>query len=224
MAAKAIAIEIGYSLTKVCEVDYKAKTHKIYKSFTVSNGAEVVNDGALMPSQEYVEKLRSALAANHVKAKQVVFTMTSSRIASREVTIPFVKENRIADVVNANASDYFPVDLSQYQLAYTILGTIGEQKGSQQYKLLVMAVPTALLSGYYDLAKALKLEVAAIDYASNSIFQVVKDECAKGKHMIVKIDERSSLVMAVENSVLTFTRSVSYGVDEIIDTDRKSVV
>lgn len=218
MAAKAIAIEIGYSLTKVCEVDYKAKTHKIYKSFTVSNGAEVVNDGALMPSQEYVEKIRSALAANHVKAKQVVFTMTSSRIASREVTIPFVKENRIADVVNANASDYFPVDLSQYQLAYTILGTIGEQKGSQQYKLLVMAVPTALLSGYYDLAKALKLEVAAIDYASNSIFQVVKDECAKGKHMIVKIDERSSLVMAVENSVLTFTRSVSYGVDEIIDT------
>lgn len=218
MAAKAIAIEIGYSLTKVCEVDYKAKTHKIYKSFTVSNGAEVVNDGALMVSPEYVGKLRSALAANHVKAKQVVFTLTSSRIASREVTIPFVKENRIADVVNANATDYFPVDLSQYQLAYTILGTIGEQKGSQQYKLLVMAVPTALLSGYYELAKALKLEVAAIDYAGNSIFQVVKDECAKGKYMIVKIDERSSLVMAVENSVLTFTRSVSYGVDEIIDT------
>ncbi len=218
MAAKAIAIEIGYSLTKVCEVDYKAKTHKIYKSFTVPNGAEVISDGALMVSPEYVETLRSALSANHVKGKQVVFTITSSKIASREVTIPYVKENRIADVVNANATDYFPVDLSQYQLAYTILGTIGETKGAQQYKLLVMAVPTALLSGYYDLAKALKLEVAAIDYAGNSIFQVVKDECAKGRHIVVKIDERSSLVMAVENSVLSFTRSVSYGVEEIMDT------
>lgn len=218
MAAKAIAIEIGYSLTKVCEVDYKAKAHKIYKSFTVSNGAEVINDGALMISPEYVENLKGALSANHVKAKQVVFTITSSRIASREVTIPFVKENRIADVVNANATDYFPVDLSQYQLAYTILGTIGETKGAQQYKLLVMAVPSALLTGYYDLAKALKLEVAAIDYASNSIFQVVRDECAKGKHIVVKIDERSSLVMAVENSVLTFTRSVSYGFEEVMET------
>ena len=218
MAAKAIAIEIGYSLTKVCEVDYKAKTHKIYKSFTVPNGAEVISDGALMVSPEYVETLRSALSANHVKGKQVVFTITSSKIASREVTIPYVKENRIADVVNANATDYFPVDLSQYQLAYTILGTIGETKGAQQYKLLVMALPTALLSGYYDLAKALKLEVAAIDYAGNSIFQVVKDECAKGRHIVVKIDERSSLVMAVENSVLSFTRSVSYGVEEIMDT------
>lgn len=131
--------------------------------------------------------------------------------------IPFVKENRIMDVVNANASDYFPVDLSQYQLAYTILGTVGE-KGSQQYKLLVMAVPSALLTGYYELAKALKLEVAAIDYASNSIFQVVKEECAKGKHIVVKIDERSSLVMAVEDSVMTFTRNVSYGVEEVIQT------
>ena len=218
MAAKAITIEIGYSLTKVCEVDYKAKTHKIYNSFTVQNGVEVINDGVLTASPEYVENLRRALAVNHVKAKQVVFTITSSRIASREVTIPFVKENRIADVVNANATDYFPVDLSQYQLAHTILGTIGDQKGSQQYKLLVMAVPTALLSGYYDLAKELKLEVAAIDYASNSIFQVVKDECAKGKHMIVMIDERASLVMAVENSVLTFSRSVSYGVDEVMES------
>ena len=215
---KAIAIEIGYSFTKVCEVDYKAKTHKIYKSFTVPNGAEVVNDGALMISSEYVENLQRALVANRVKTKQVVFTVTSSKIASREVTIPFVKENRIMDVVNANATDYFPVDLSQYQLAYTILGTIGETKGSQQYKLLVMAVPTALLTGYYDLAKALKLELAAIDYASNSIFQVVKDECAKGRHIIVKIDERASLVMAVENSVLTFTRSVSYGFEEVMDT------
>lgn len=213
---KAITIEIGYTLTKVCEVDYKAKTHRIYNSFTVPNGAEVINDGVLTTAPEFVENLRRAFNVNRVKTKQVVFTIASSKIASREVMIPFVKENRIADVVNANATDYFPVDLSQYQLSYTILGTVGE-KGSQQYKLLVIAVPKSLLTGYYDLAKELKLEVAAIDYASNSIFQVVKEECAKGKHIIVKIDERASLVMAVEDSVMTFTRNVSYGVEEVMD-------
>ncbi len=217
MAARAISIEIGYSLTRVCEVDYKTKSHKIYKSFTIPTNEGMINDGVLTISPEYVENLKSALSANRVKAKQVVFTITSSRIASREVVIPFVKENRIADVVNANATDYFPVDLSQYQLAYSILGTIGENKSSQQYKLLVMAVPSALLSGYYDLAQALKLEVVAVDYAGNSIFQVVKEECAQGTNLIVKIDERASLVMAVQDSVLTFTRNVSYGVDEAID-------
>lgn len=222
MAGKVISIEIGYSLTRVCEVDYKSKTHKVYKSFTVPTMDGVINDGALMITPEYVDTLKRALAESKMRSKQVMFTITSAKIASREVVIPFVKENRIADVVNANASDYFPVDLSQYQLAYSILGVIGETKGTQQYKLLVMAAPTALLSGYYDLAKALKLELAAIDYAGNSVYQVVKNECAQGANLIMKIDERSTLVMVVQNGALAFTRNVSYGVDEAIETVMES--
>lgn len=222
MAGKVISIEIGYSLTRICETDYKSKTHKVYKSFTVPTPDGVLNDGALMISQEYVDMLKKALTENKVKTRQVMFTITSAKIASREVVIPFVKENRIGDVVNANASDYFPVDLSQYQLAYSILGVIGESKGTQQYKLLVMAAPTALLSGYYDLAKALKLELAAIDYAGNSIYQVVREDCVQGNNLIVKIDERSTLVMVVRNGVLSFTRNVSYGVDEALDVVMES--
>ena len=222
MAGKVISIEIGYSLTRICETDYKSKTHKVYKSFTVPTPDGVLNDGALMISQEYVDMLKKALTENKVKTRQVMFTITSAKIASREVVIPFVKENRIGDVVNANASDYFPVDLSQYQLAYSILGVIGETKGTQQYKLLVMAAPTALLSGYYDLAKALKLELAAIDYAGNSIYQVVREDCVQGNNLIVKIDERSTLVMVVRNGVLSFTRNVSYGVDEALDVVMES--
>ncbi|MDE6847424.1 MAG: pilus assembly protein PilM [Lachnospiraceae bacterium] len=218
MAAKAISIEIGYSLTKVCEVDYKAKTHKVYRFFTIPTAEGIINDGILHVTPEYIEALNAEITKRKIKTKQVVFSITSGRIASREVTIPFVKENRIADVVNANASDYFPVDLSQYQLAYSILGTMGDPKGAQQYKLLVMAAPSALLSGYYDLAKALKLEVAAIDYAGNSVFQVAKDKHAQGTSLVIKIDERSSLVMAVRDARLAFVRNVAYGVEEAIQT------
>lgn len=223
MASKAISIEIGYSLTRVCEVDYKAKTHKVYRHFMIPTPEGVINDGVLTASPEYMDALKTALDESKMKARQVIFTITSGRIASREVMIPLVKENRIADVVNANASDYFPVDLSQYQLAYNILGTVGEEKGSQQFKLLVLAAPQALLNGYYDLAKALKLEVAAIDYAGNSVFQVAKDKCGQGTNLVIKIDERSSLVMAIQDGIFTFTRNVAYGVEEAIDTVIESV-
>ncbi len=218
MAGKVISIEIGYSLTRVCETDYKAKIHRIYKNFSIPTPEGVINDGALMITPEYVGSMKAALAENKMKSKQVVFTITSAKIASREVVIPFVKDNRIADVINANASDYFPVDLSQYQLAYSILGVLGETKGNQQYKLLVMAAPKALLSGYYDLAKALKLEVAALDYAGNSIYRVVKEECAQGTNLIIKSDERSTLVMVVQNGAISFTRNIAYGVDEAIQS------
>lgn len=133
MAGKVISIEIGYSLTRVCEVDYKSKTHKVYGYFSIPTPEGMINDGILNLNESYATALREALAEHKMKSKQVVFTLTSTKIASREVTIPFVKENRIMDVVNANASDYFPVDLSQYQLAYSMLGVLGDPKSGQQY-------------------------------------------------------------------------------------------
>lgn len=218
MAAKVISIEIGYSLTRVCEVDYKAKSHRVYRRFTMPTPQGVINDGMLKATPEFIEAFKKELAGSKMTAKQVMFTIASGKIASREVMVPLVKENRIEDVVIANASEYFPVDLSQYELAYNILGVVGEEKGSQQYKLLVMAAPQTLLEGYYELAKALNLELAAIDYAGNSIFQVAKDKAAHETCLVVKIDERSTLVMAVQNSMLTFTRNVAYGVEDAIQT------
>jgi hypothetical protein len=46
----------------------------------------------------------------------------------------------------------------------------------------------------------------------------VKQECAQGTSLIVKIDGHSTLVMALLNGVIDFTRNVTYGVDEAIDT------
>lgn len=222
MAGKVISIEIGYSVTRVCEADYKAKTHRVYGHFTIPTPEGVVNDGVLTVTPEYIESLKKALTESKMKAKQVVFTITSGKIASREACIPFVKENRIGDVVSANASEYFPVDLSQYQLAYNRLGTVEETQGIRQHKLLVMAAPTSLLSGYYDLAKALKLELAALDYAGNSVFQVAKDKCPQGTNLVIKVDERSTLVMVVQNGALAFIRNVAYGIGEAVESVMES--
>lgn len=218
MAGRIISIEIGYLLTRVCETDYKTKSHKIYGSFTIPTGEGVISDGALTVTPEYADALRSALTEHKMKAKQVVFTLSSAKIASREVVIPAVKENRIADVVKANAGDYFPVDLSQYQLAYHVLEKMGDPKGQQQYKLSVMAAPIAMLDGYYQLAKELRLELAALDYAGNSVYQVVREECAEGVSLVVKIDEHSAYVMAVKDGVPAFSRNIAYGVEETIQT------
>ncbi len=217
VAGRVISIEIGNSLTRVCELDYKSRNHKVYGHFTIPTPEGMIQDGVLRSNEAFVADLKDALADNGMKAKQVMFTLTSTKIASREVTIPLVKENRIMDVVNANASDYFPVDLSQYQLAYSMLDIIGDPKSGQQYKLLVLAAPQALLDGYYELAKALKLELAALDYAGNSIYQVVKDECKEQAQMIVKIEESATMVLVVYHSSISFIRSVSYGVQEALE-------
>lgn len=223
MAGRVLSIEIGYSLTRVCEVSYGTKTPKVFKSFTVQTVEGVMNDGAIQVDSHYVQALNDAIREHKIKAKKVIFSMNSTKIATREVMIPYVKENRIKDVVRANASEYFPVDLSQYELAYSILETVGDKKSGQQYKLLVLAVPANILNGYYDLAAAIRKEVASIDYAGNSLYQVVKSECKTGTHLIAKVDERSTMIMVVKDQAITFTRNVSYGVEEALQAVMESV-
>ena len=222
MAGRMISIEIGYALTRVCETDYKSKSHHIYNSFTLPTEEGILKDGVLSVTPAYVETLRQCLSEKGIRTKRVVFTINSTKIAGREVLIPYVKENRIADVVRANAEEYFPVDLSKYQLTYSVLGEYRDPKtGTLQHRLMVMAAPTTLLDGYYELAKALKLELLSLDYAGNSLYQVVKEECRQGVNLVVKIEELSTYIMVVQDGTLTFSRNINYGVEEALQILQK---
>lgn len=216
--SKVLSIEIGYSLIKIMETDYKVKSPKVYKSINLDTPQDVIQDGELKVTEALVSYIKQALVAHAIKTKQVVFTITSTKIASREVVLPNVKENKISTVIRANASDYFPVDISQYEIEYIPLGLVGEETDNVQRKVLVLAAPHSILDGYEQLAKALGLSLAALDYSCNSIYQVVKNECKEGIEMVIKVDEQVSIITILENGQILLQRSVSYGVDEAVHT------
>lgn len=217
MAAKVISIEIGYYITRICEVDFKAKVQKIYSHCAIPTPEGVISDGVVEATPEFANSIKEALLKNHMKSKQVVFSVMSTKIASREVLIPNVKENRIADVVAANASEYFPVDLSNFKIAYSVLEHAGEDAAAK-IKLMVLAAPLNLIQSYYALSSMLKLEIVAIDYGVNSMFRIIEGKCETGNNLVVKVDDNSSIVMVVSNNSIAFNRSVPYGIGEAMQT------
>lgn len=216
--SKVLSIEIGYSLIKILETDYQVKNPKVHGCINLDTPQGILNDGELTVTEELVMMIRQALDANRIKTKQVIFTITSTKIASREVVLPNVKDNKVGPLVRANASDYFPVDISQYEIEYLPLGMIGEGTENVQRKVMVLAAPRTILQGYEDLAKACGLSLVAMDYSCNSIYQVVKNECQEGIDMVIKVDERVSIITIMENGQIVLQRSVPYGVDDAIDT------
>lgn len=214
--AKVLSVEIGASLIKLCEVDYKEKSPKVYKWATIQTPEGAVVDDAVVVSDGLVMTLKEVLRAKHMSAKKIVFAMNSTKIASREVVIPFVKENKVGEIIQANASDFFPVDLEQYELGHSIIDTIENDKGVKQYKVHVLAAPKAIIESYKELAKALGGTVEALDYSGNSIYQMVKNHCSEGVQMVVKIDEKSSIITILRDKSIVLQRTISYGVEDAI--------
>ena len=215
MNNRVLSIEISNSFTKICEIDYKVKKPKVYKVLTVETPEGVVVDGMLQPTQEYADHLVNALGTNGIHTKRVIFTISSTRVASREVQIPNVKANKIEALVKTNANDYFPVDLTQYEIGHYLAGGLTEEG---KLRVMALAVPKALLNSYYQLAQMCGWEVECFDYSSNSLYQILRDEKSEKVTMMIKIDENNTIVTVLSAGKVLLQRTVAYGVQDAIET------
>ena len=216
MAKKVLSMEIGQATTRVIEIDYMAKAPKIYQAFSLETPRDMVQDGVISRNEDFIINLKAELRRREIKTDNVVFTVSSSRIANREARIPLVKESKILPLITANAAEYFPVDMNQYHLVYNILGKI-DTKEEKQYRLSLLAVPNDVTTSYLDLAHSLQMHIKAIDYVGNSVFQVVRQDFAHGTNAVIKIDEYSSLVTIVKEGEIVLQRSVAHGVNGVIE-------
>ncbi|MBQ8821319.1 MAG: pilus assembly protein PilM [Lachnospiraceae bacterium] len=217
MAEKVLSIEIGMHTTRICMTDYKVKNPKVYAHAKFPTPKGSIIDGEIQVTEELVDTIKSTLSANKMNCKQVVFTVASSKIANREIVIPKAKPKQIASLIANNASDYFPIDLSQYELGHVILGTV-QENSIEKYKALVLAFPLSLLESYREMAHAIGKQIAAIDYSGHSIYQMVKNECDEGVQMVVKIDEESSIVTILKEKTIVLQRNVAYGINDALAT------
>lgn len=215
--AKVLSIEIGNSLTKVCEVDYKTKNPKVYGSFTIATPEGAIEDGFIHDPESLGAAIREAIQQNGMKTKQVVYSIASSKIANRDATLPFVKENKLGELVEVSAPDYFPVDISDCKVAYQVTDIV-EQEGKKQYKLSIMTAPNEMLESYYTLSEMIGLSVVALDYSGNSLVSVVKEVFKEGTQMVIKINGRSSMLTIFDEGNMVLQRTVPYGGDSAVET------
>jgi len=176
---------------------------------------DAVSDGEIKNPGAVALALKENLQKNGIKNKKVVFTIASGRVAVREVTIPPVRENRVKAVIEANAADYFPVDMSGYHMTHVLLErkAAGEDAGC---RVLVMAVPVALLEGYFELAALSGLSVQAIDYAGNSQYRLLETLHNDGVTMYVDVGGSFSVTTVMQKSKLLMQRTFPGGVDDYI--------
>ncbi len=127
MTTKVLSVEIGQGITHVVEMDYEVKNPKIYNCFSFKTPEGVVADGIVKRNNAFTNLISMECRKRGITTNKIVYTITSSRIASRDVIIPMVKDRMIQNVVDANATEYFPVDMSQYHLVYNKLGVVKQQ-------------------------------------------------------------------------------------------------
>ncbi len=211
MAAKTLNIEVGKRLVKICVSEKKGKAYSVSESFSFPTPDGCVLDGQVISEVAMGDKLMGELSNHDIKASEVVFSIASTKVATREVTMPTVKDDQVKAIVETNAADYLPIDVSKYTLDAIVL-----ERGEQEMRVLVIAVPNAIINSYIALADYTGLTITSLDFSGNSQFQVLKGISGEGVNMFVSVDTDSTLVTFVEGGNLLLQRFLPVGGDEMI--------
>ena len=219
MAGKVLSISLGSEVVKVCEVALAGKKKvQVFNAIDLLVPEGLCEDGVIIDAEALANAIKQGLQGEGFSAKKVVFTISSKRIANKEAIIPFCKENRIKDIVQINASEYFPItNLENYTIDYSILEVVTNEN-IKNYRLSVTATPNELIEQYYALAKAMGMSVETIDYSGNSILQLLKLQTAgEGVDAVLQFGAESTVVNIMNGSTMVMQRSVPYGRIAIAD-------
>lgn len=209
MAKKVISIETGIQWTKVALVDYRKKNPPVHEAFAFRTPEHAVEDGYIRDKDSLARALKEELVRRQILEKDVVFTLSSSKVVTREVVIPYVKDNKIKGIIDAQSRDYFPMDISGYTISYSKMDVV-EDDGKKQLKLLLVAIPDNLLGNYVSFAQLAGLKVETFDYIGNGCIQLMCDSFVDNA-MIIQLEEQATVISILENKKLAFQRVTPYG-------------
>ena len=137
---KVLTIDITNESITITEVTAsEKKTSTVHNAIIFETPEDSYEDGFIRDKERIAEAIRSQLAANGITNKDAIFVLTSTKIVNREVLVPFVKENKIKGIINANSSEYFPVNIEDYTVSHSVLETVTDEENNKQLRVLAVA-------------------------------------------------------------------------------------
>lgn len=210
MAAKSLTIEIGNEFIKICEMQNTKKTVMVHHAISIQTPPDAVEDGFVKDITLVSETIKKAMLEDNILANEVTFVINSSRVATKEVILPLVKKEKVQELININASEYFPVNIDDYVLSYAILEN-KNTKEDKKSRVLVFAAPEAMIESYYSLAKVMGIKIKAVDYAGNSTLQLIKIQIDAKPTLVVQIGMDTTIVSVMNENILQLQRTIPYG-------------
>ncbi|MBP3325327.1 MAG: type IV pilus assembly protein PilM [Coprococcus sp.] len=216
---KVLTIDItNESITIVEATASNKKQSIVHNAIIFETPEDSYEDGIIRDKERIAEAIKGQLSANGISNKNAIFVLTSTKIVNREVVVPFVKENKIKGIINANSSEYFPVNIEDYVVSHSVLETVTDEENNKQLRVLAVAAPENMVRSYYDVAAMAGLKVVALDYIGNSMLQLIKTQTSENMTtMVIQLGSESTVLNIVKGDTLLLQRTVPYGTNVVVN-------
>lgn len=223
MAQRLVSIYMTNDVIKICDARKSGNSVSAVSAFEVEMPGGCFNDGMITDTVVLAEGIRSGMEMNGMKKGKLVFTISSKKIANKEIVVPFVKNRaKVGEIIQANLDEYFPMNnMQDYICKHTILDAFENAEG-KHYSVSVTAVQKEMIAAYYELAETLNMPIETIDYYGNSIYNILQKQLSAGIVLALQMDRDVTYVNIMKGQAQLFRRAVPFGRDTLIQNMAQS--
>lgn len=214
MAERVLAIQVGQNITRVAEVDGKTDKMRAYHAFAFQTPGGTFDDrGIIQSNPQFRNYLNKLLTDTGITTRKVVFLISANKIGTKEESLPDMKEKQMNDYIKTNIKQFFPLEISQYQIVHRINGSgkVGEKR-VQMY-----AIPREIITAYKTVAEFCGLNIVDMELLENAIAEVMKKTRKTGVGANIDIEEDHSVLTIVKDGGIEFQRMIPYGFSSVVE-------
>jgi len=184
-----LGIDIGASAIKLVELEKEEGRHKL-KNYAIFSLKEYLKDAwyqtpsesQKLPNEELAEIVKETIKEAKVISQAAYFSLPVYSSFSTLIDFPTMSEKEIETAIPFEAKKYVPVPITEVILDWSIIDSLGQQKGLQ---VLLMAVPKKIINRYGEVIQLAGLNISALE---SEIFSLSRALVGNDKSTVILID------------------------------------
>ena len=211
MAEKVLSIEISPHLTKVVETERKSMK-VVHGAFYFETPEDTYENGTVKSNPQFKLRLDKGLKENGIKTKKAIFIIQATNIGNKEEVMPKMKEAKIREYIDTNASTFFPNGGESFKFTYRNNGT--DEEGKMRAQLF--AIPKNIIKSYEDLARACGLNLVDIEVVENGLAKIIRESYPNGTIISIDVESICTYLTIVKSGDIVLQRMIPFGIDEAL--------
>ncbi len=211
-ARNRVGIDITDEAIHVTKMSVKAEKRTVTLSFT-----QKIEVGTLASAKERTVAALKAAMSRVGSYDEVISTVSSSGIIFKELELPFLDREKIAQVVTFEVEPLLPFSVDKAVIDFII--TKQNKKNKSSY-IMVAAAPHTIIENHLAICAQANInpDVVSVDmFALYGYIQTVSGKKKQFKQLIINIDTKVTTLSFFEGDRLRLIRTLGYGTTSIIE-------
>ncbi len=208
-----ICIEIGSAFIRMVQMKGKKTKYRVLRAAEYRMPEGLVYDGYIRNTEAMAEFIKHCLSEANMSGKEVIISLISNKIVSRETDVPVMKDKLVYEMIKNQAADYFPMDISDYAVSCSIM-----KRDADHIHIMVYAMPTDLIEQTENLATACGLKLRSIEFSGHAAYQYMMQRLKADRNvMLLQIHESVTRAYVIDDGAVGMQRNINYGTGPLQD-------